>query len=135
MSDPSADARAALYERNKKFAVEKKTYETPLDRGQETRFRTWLKLYGDQHDGLREFNPNDPTMDYDLRGWWLEHDGAPPPAAGEHFTDKYKTPYHPSFSAESMYANPETAPSWQRDGATWNLVTPDKQVLFSEPAK
>lgn len=124
------------YERNREYVSNKDgPFETALGRADEARFRQWLKYHADAHPALGNFNPNDPTSDYDLRGWWLENNGDAPPAEGGHFTDKYKTPYHQSFSNESMYADPEAAPKWQRQGDTWNLTAPDGTVVFSEPAE
>lgn len=75
------------------------------------------------------------TDDYDMRGFWKsgeatsvnQNDGLP------HFTDRFKTPLHESFSGESQYADPDTRPPH------WNssdqLVTDDGSVLFDEPAE
>lgn len=77
------------------------------------------------------------TDDYDMRGYWLHdraqgtqinaNDGLP------HFTDRWKTPLHKSFSGESVYANPKSSPP------RWNekdqLVASDGTVLFDERAQ
>jgi len=74
------------------------------------------------------------TDDYDMRGFWKangqtqvnRNDGLP------HFSDRYKTPLHESFSGESVYADPNSNPP------RWNdkdqLVASDGTILFDEPA-
>ena len=52
----------------------------------------------------------------------------------KHFTDKWKTPFHKSFSKESIYADPEKAPEWQQEGKNSYLVSPAGEVLYREGA-
>lgn len=89
-------------------------------------------------------NPDDPQSDYDMRGFFQGLQTGDPdattgldpndvdPATGQpkmHFTDKWKTPYHDSFSADSKYALPN-APVWKRDET---LVDPRTgQIIYDE---
>jgi len=72
----------------------------------------------------RDLDPNDPG--YDMRGLWramqLGHPGpARDPYSGDiHFPDTFKTPLHPTLSAESIYA-PPGSPTWNDQGV---LVDP-----------
>lgn len=46
--------------------------------------------------------------DYDLRGFYGKHPDFTA-APGQHMTDEFKRPNHPTFSDESRYYNPQTA--------------------------
>lgn len=117
----------SYFDRNKQYAKPMQSYQTTLSAENEQRFKNWLAL----HQGrLGEFDPANTQADYDMRGWWLDNKGAPPPAG--HFVDTYKTPYHQSFSNESKYALPN-APKWQQQGQKWLLVDPRTGgVVFAE---
>jgi hypothetical protein len=88
-------------------------YRTKLTPAQERAFMAWFVQMRDQLG--RDLDPNDPT--YDMRGFWqaLQMGAAGmgvDPGSGEmHFPDTFKTPLHPTMSAESIYA-PPGAPSW-----------------------
>jgi hypothetical protein len=45
-----------------------------------------------------------------------------------HFPDTWKTPYHQSFSNESMYAN-QNAPQWINDS---QLASPSGRLFYDE---
>lgn len=91
-------------------------YKTGLTMPEESQFQSWVKQSKVPFDDT-------PTSDYDMRGYWKANqaggagtqisafDGQP------HFPDTYKTPYHKSFSRESMYATPN-APQWKGDQLT-----------------
>lgn len=69
-------------------------YNTILTPDQEKVYQNWvnslpINLRGD--------------YDYDLRGAWLNGDV---PSNNYHFTDKWKKPWHPTFSNESVYSTP-----------------------------
>lgn len=90
-----------------------KTYDTSLTREQEAKYQAWRSTLPKplQYEG-----------DYDLRGYWLDpntvKDGI---KNGQHFTDTYKKPNHPTFSVESKYAvgdNIWKAGSWDGDKFT-----------------
>ena len=72
-------------------------------------------------------------------GWSIINKHTPPLETSirtlEQWTTTFEAPYHQSFSNESMYADPATAPAWSRQGQTWNLTTPDGKVVFSEVVK
>jgi hypothetical protein len=104
---------------------------TTLSPPEEAAFRQWVAA------NRVPFNPNDPIADYDMRRYWrdLASHGARETATNPndnalHYPDTYKTPYHQSFSAESLYATPE-APRWVRGD---RLQRPDGKVVFDEPA-
>lgn len=126
------------FNRNSKWAKPHPTYATKLSPEEEAQFRAWTA------QNKVPFNPNDQAADYDMRGYFrglmsgdpVAAQAADPndidPRTGKprmHFPDKWKTPFHETFSQESQYALP-TAPSWQGD----RLVTPDGQVLFDDKA-
>lgn len=76
--------------------------------------------------------------DYDYRGFYRALQRGDPRAAQEvnpndkelHFPDIWKTPLHESFSAESQYANPETAPQWNEKD---QLIDPQSgEIVFDE---
>lgn len=125
---------------------------TTLDPKTEQYFQKWVK------DFNIPFNDS-PTGDYDMRGYFQKYvypraqdlmyrnppPGAPDPqiellaekASGvsaidgfTHFTDEFKTPYHVSFSDQSIYAKP-TAPRYA-DEALGILVNNSGQIVYDE---
>ena len=75
-----------------------KTELSPID---EAKFKVW---YSNTANTLQIApNPDDPLHYYDYRGYWQEN-----PVEilklGDHFTDKFKVPGHPTFSEESQYS-------------------------------
>lgn len=123
-------AQAASMARNASYAKPAANYQTPLSPEDEARFRNWVQTVG------APFAPDEPVTDYDMRGYWKAKDAGGPsgtavnPCDGQlHFPDTYKTPYHQSFSAESVYAAPG-APDWVNDH---QLVEPATgRVVFDE---
>ena len=92
-------------------------YLTRLTRAEERAYQLW---FAQTKEALgRDLDPDDPT--YDMRGFWRAMQlGHPPPQldsySGEiHFPDTFKTPLHPTMSAESIYA-PPGAPTWDDQG-------------------
>jgi hypothetical protein len=87
-------------------------YHTPLAPEQEAVFQQWVKQNKIPWQ-------DSPTSDYDMRGYWLAQQSGDPQAKTSinpvdkkpHYPDTFKTPYHKSFSNESMYAQPG-APHW-----------------------
>lgn len=121
---------SATYARNAKYAVSRNSYNSQLSPGDETKFRQWV----DQN--RVPFNANDPIQDYDMRGYWrdIAHQGQNETGVNKndgelHYPDTYKTPYHHSFSSESMYARPN-APAWINDHQLADPATGD--VLWDE---
>ena len=94
-------------------------YTTPLNAIEQKGFQAWLKTLPDhQRSGL----------DYDLQGYYKSaRDGTDPRAtlvigpSGAHFNDVRKTPFHPTFSNQSMFHNVD---GWQ--GGDWIPLNPEK---------
>lgn len=103
-------------------------YKTVLPPLQEMQFQDWVKAAKIPFD-------DSPTSDYDMRGFYQAAQAGDPEARTSrsafdgmvHFTDKFKTPFHKSFSKESQYANPD-APAW--DGN--RLIDKTGKVLADE---
>jgi hypothetical protein len=100
------------YDYNKQYA-HKGPYETDLEPADEKKYKKWVsdvsKMLG------RSLNPDDPS--YDMRGFFKYNimlGGKFSFGEQGHFPDTFKTPYHPTFSRESMYAKPD-APFWKDD--------------------
>jgi hypothetical protein len=106
-------------------------YITKLNPDQKAAFDKWVA------DNKVPYDPSDEA-DYDMPGFFLGLTSGDPAAStgvnandGKlHFGDKWKTPYHKSFSNESMWATP-AAPSWNEMD---QLVLPDGTVTYDERA-
>jgi hypothetical protein len=85
------------------------TYTTQLNPGDEAQFQQWVKQN-------RIPWQDTPNADYDMRGYWQARQRGDRLAQQDqktrHFPDKWKTPYHSTFSRESQYALP-TAGHWE----------------------
>lgn len=82
-------------------------YATQLPPQDEQKFQQWIVANKIPWQ-------DSPDADYDMRGYWKAQQSGDPSAkqaANLHFPDTYKTPWHHSFSNESMYATPD-APKW-----------------------
>lgn len=100
-----------------------KTKLTKLDLDQEGKFQNWANT-----------NKVPITPDYDMRGFWRDggQSGISPVDGRIHYTDKYKTPLHESFSGESIYSKQGIPkPTWNKQN---QLIDPSGKVLFDEPA-
>lgn len=120
------------------------SYNTQLDPLQELMFRQWV-----QQTGV-PFNLNAKgATDYDMRGYWRGLQQGNPMARPSqidpydkrpHYTDYYKTPTHPTFSAESQWGGPD-APQWINDHQLANhsgrilydAKNPLAQLMFQFP--
>jgi hypothetical protein len=94
-------------------------------------------------DWVRKNNvPYDPSpqADYDMPGFWKglmsgdprAHSGINPNDNRLHFTDAWKTPYHHTFSNQSIYSKNQTDPQWQARPPTqhgWNLMQFGKPIF------
>jgi hypothetical protein len=78
------------------------SFSTPLSPAEESLYRVWKNQYA----------PNDESGTYDYRGAFQA--GEIPSMPMGHWTDRFKTPTHPTFSNESQYsgAYPERAGTW-----------------------
>jgi hypothetical protein len=100
-------------------------FDTPLNAENEKRFKNWLVRQ--QMLTSRDYSKDLPV--YDLRGWWLENNGADAPDG--HFTDTYKKPSHPTFSTDSKYHGTVNPTTGQKNvGGQW-VVGPDNQWRFT----
>ena len=99
------------YARNKPYA-KPGNYNTKLSPQEEQAFRQWIK------QNSIPFDFQSPVTDYDMRGFWKARIGGDPAALrdprSKHFPDKWKTPYHETFSNQSQWAAPG-APHWEGD--------------------
>lgn len=80
--------------------------QTSLSPEEEQRYQAWkATLPGRlQYEG-----------DYDLRGFYHQNPNFSVDVPGQHMTDEFKLPNHPTFSDESKYYGPQT----QRLGGHW----------------
>lgn len=84
-------------------------YRTKLSEPDELAFQKWVV-----HEGI-PFDINERNADYDMRGYWdatVKHGINERNVDTGHFPDTWKTPFHRTFSNESIYA-PQDAPHWQ----------------------
>lgn len=106
-------------------------FNTELAPDEEKRFQAWVS-----------FNKvpwkDSPIADYDMRGFWKglqtgdsdAKTGVSPFDQRLHFPDKWKTPFHDTFSNESIYAGPG-APKWVGD----RLIDRNGRILADETPK
>ena len=122
------------YDRNKAWAKgDASKFITDLSPDEETKFQSWVKEKKVPFD-------NGSDADYDMRGFWKGLQSGDPKAKSAvdpndsklHYPDYWKTPYHETFSAESQWADPKKAPSWNDKD---QLVGNDGKVLFDDRAK
>lgn len=101
---------------------QKRLTQLPPDR--EAHFQAWVRD-----------NRIPITPDYDMRGFWQsgEKTQVNPNDHMIHYSDRYKTPLHQSFSGESIYANPASHPPMWNDRD--QLVDSTGRVLFDERAQ
>ena len=90
-------------------------FNTILTPEQEKEFQVWKQTYA----------PHDSGEDYDLRGAFLAGESNDQ-EKGEHGSDKWKKPNHPTFSDQSIYAQYGKAGRWaeeipgQRQDPNWH---------------
>jgi hypothetical protein len=107
------------------------SFHTPLTPEQEPKFHEWVKQNKVPFDDSQE-------SDYDMRGFWRALQEGDPDAKTAvsafdgrlHFPDTYKTPYHRTFSNESIYAGPD-APHWDGD----RLIDKSGKVIADKTPK
>jgi hypothetical protein len=120
----------AIFQRNLQYADPLwQTKLTKLTPDQEKAFLSWVQ------QNRVPFNPSDKNPDYDMRGFYQALIQGDPRAAtavnqydqAMHFPDVWKTPYHETFSQESVFAG-EKAPRWEGS----QLIAPTGEVLVDE---
>jgi len=129
-----AKYRQGLYSRNSRWSTWDGSITTFKTDKEEEQYQKWLK------ENKVNIDPNDPYPDYDMRGFYKALQEKDPKAMTAidphdkqlHYPDYWKTPFHETFSNESKWANPKTAPSWNKQD---QLVTPQGQILFSPQNK
>lgn len=92
-------------------------FRTKLDPVEEQLFKRWYSKVS-KRLGISE-DPDAPEHHYDYRGYWRK-EGRNVPAIfmgrNWHFPDTYKTPWHETFSTDSIYSTPEhTGGTWDGD--------------------
>ena len=65
--------------------------------------------------------PSAGAHDYDMVGYTIAN-GLPDQRNGQHLTDTYKLPNHPTFSQDSMYSAPG------QQGGQWKQLAPYKDM-------
>ncbi len=76
---------------------------TYLPPDQEASYRQWLSAIGQTPGSGYNIDRNWNGTDYDYRGFFQKY-GPVDIRHGQHFTDEFKLPNHPTFSNESVYA-------------------------------
>lgn len=97
-------------------------FTTKLTPEEEPKFQQWIKK-----NNITDLDH--PNSHYDYRGFWRENPNFQH-KPGEHFTDKFKQPGHPTFSVESKYAAGRT------DAGSWNgdtFIPPDQSSESTTP--
>ena len=99
---------------------------------EEQEYRNWIK------NNNIEVDNNFNGKDYDYRGFWKEN-GNINVQQGQHFTDKYKLPNHPTFSNESIYfneSNKEQSGQWNKGigGERYVPFEPNNKQEITEPS-
>jgi hypothetical protein len=121
MQAPTSASRAT------RVGAKEGSYTTQLSPSEESAFQKWV---ADNKIPWKD----DPYADYDMRGFWKAQQSGDTTAVRNaksgHFPDKWKTPYHKTFSNQSMYATSD-APHW--DGN--RLIDKDGNVLADETPK
>lgn len=100
----------------------------PMD---EAKYRTWMRAIGHTPENGMAVSPNLTGHDYDYRGFFQKY-GPVNVDSGQHLTDEFKLPNHPTFSVESKYATgpyARYAGSWQGD----RFVPPQVALAHAAP--
>lgn len=109
-------------------------YQTDLNPVEEMMFQFWQQRTlkpGQWTDGK--------SSDYDMRGYFkamISGDPLAKPAVNPddnriHFPDRWKTPYHETFSNESIYSA-DVAPMWKETPDEWVLISPSGRIIKKE---
>ena len=135
--DVRSDILAAqAFAQNKAYLKPDATsFATTLPPEQEAAFQAYIADKSDPTDLGRNVDNT-----YDMRGWFQGMQAGDPRAALvvnpndglKHRDDWWKTPYHPSFSVDSQWADPTKAPKWNEQD---QLVLPNGSIVFDERKK
>jgi hypothetical protein len=79
-----------------------------LSKEQEAAYRAWMTKIGHTKAAGYKVDENGNGTDYDYRGFFQKY-GPVDVAQGQHLTDEFKLPNHPTFSNESIYATGQNA--------------------------
>jgi hypothetical protein len=82
---------------------------------EEAMYRAWMLAIGHTRDRGYAVKPDFSGENYDYRGFFKKY-GPVRLSEGQHLTDEFKLPSHPTFSNESVYAAGQGAPfagSWK----------------------
>lgn len=127
-SDWLAQFSAVVDSLNKSIATTQGQFTTYLGPEQEQSFQDWVKQNKIPWQ-------DSPTADYDMRGFYQAMISGDPNAhrssANLHFPDTWKTPYHKTFSNESIYSAGRPAPHWEGD----RLIDDHGNVVADETPK
>ena len=129
MPDPTELMIAALKRNEPYVRPGQHQYDTNLGLA-EPDFRYWVA------QNKVPFDPHAEVTDYDMRGFYQALAQGDPKATSAvnpndkqlHFPDYWKTPYHETFSNESLWAG-ETAPQWDKKD---KLISPGGRILKDE---
>lgn len=112
-------------------------YDTDLNEEEFTNYGKWVTKQSDS-TGRNLWNDEE---DYDLRGFYKEH-GDVDLSGGEHLTDKYKKPSHPTFSIDSKYHGlvgengvPYEGGEWVNEKGKWHFHAGEDNLWFHGPQK
>ena len=113
--------KAAMEEQQFKNDISSRNQSLGVDylaKGGRLGFDKWYSKISQQLE--LDPNPDAPEQQYDYRGFYNKY-GDVDMTKGQHFTDEFKLPGHPTFSNESKYSNKQTpGGSWnQMDNGDW----------------
>lgn len=103
---------------------------TQLSPDDERAFRAWMSAIGHTPQAGYNVGTDFSGKDYDYRGFFQKY-GHTALESGQHLTDEFKLPNHPTFSDESVYFNEKTKPFagfWKQNGKRWTFVPFDPRV-------
>jgi hypothetical protein len=82
----------------------------------------------DPKQGLTSSSP-----DYDMTGYISKY-GVPDQSKGQHLTDEFKLPNHPTFSTNSKYSTPEQpGGEWKQENNTWHFYASPHNLQNTPP--
>lgn len=104
-------------------------YHTKLSSTDERKYKKWMRDFTRSRKWNYYEQVDNP--DYDYRGYWKNNPKeAQKMIKGDkkaHFTDRYKTPSHPTFSNESIYSNEKTpGGQWRKDRNGRDVYVPSE---------